>query len=123
MRVGDAVRLCVADIDLDRGTLMIQRSKGARASSPSAPISSPSFAATPPSEGLVRERRRADLERFFLRLDASPLTVASVSNAIRQRLRQLGIKPPDGRIGARPYEFRHNSGCRIIPSDAIVPQP
>jgi integrase len=27
--------------------------------------------------------------------------------AIRRLLRQLGIKPPGGRVGARPYEFRH----------------
>ena len=44
---------------------------------------------------------------FFLRLDASPLTIPSASNAIRQLLRQLGIKPAGGRVGARPYEFRH----------------
>ena len=44
---------------------------------------------------------------MFVRLDASPLTVASASNAIRRLLRQLGIKPTDGRVGARPYEFRH----------------
>jgi integrase/recombinase XerD len=52
-------------------------------------------------------RRRSDPETFFIRLDASPLTIASASNAIRRLLRQLGIKPPDGRVGARPYEFRH----------------
>jgi integrase len=40
-------------------------------------------------------------------LDTSPLTVASASNAIRRLLRELGVKPPGGRGGARPYEFRH----------------
>jgi integrase/recombinase XerD len=40
-------------------------------------------------------------------LDASPLTVTSASSAIRRLLRELGIKPPSGRVGARPYEFRH----------------
>ena len=40
-------------------------------------------------------------------MDASPLTVASAWNAIRRLLRELGIKPPGGRVGARTYEFRH----------------
>lgn len=55
---------------------------------------------------LVR-RRRSDPEAFFVRPDASPLTVASASDAIRRLLRELGIKPARGRTGARPYEFRH----------------
>jgi integrase/recombinase XerD len=44
---------------------------------------------------------------FFLRLDASPLNIVSASEAIRRMLRQLRLKPPAGRVGARPYEFRH----------------
>src|SRR4029077_14813833 len=39
--------------------------------------------------------------------DGSALTVQSASDAIRRLLRELGMKPPSGRIGARPYEFRH----------------
>ena len=42
-----------------------------------------------------------------MKLDASPLTIRSASEGIRRLLRELGIKPPRGRIGARPYEFRH----------------
>jgi integrase len=56
---------------------------------------------------LVGEHRRKDPDAFFLRLDASALTVASASSAIRRLLRQFGMKPPSGRVGARPYEFRH----------------
>ena len=35
------------------------------------------------------------------------MTVVSASTAICRLLRRLGIKPPDGRVGPRPYEFRH----------------
>ena len=49
----------------------------------------------------------ADPAAFFLRNNASALTVKSASEALRQLLRDLGIKPPHGRMGARPYEFRH----------------
>jgi integrase len=44
---------------------------------------------------------------FFLRLDASPLTVKSASETLRRLLREVGMKPPSGRSGARPYELRH----------------
>lgn len=108
LRLGEAVRLRMADIDLDGGTLMIQRSKGR---SRIVPIRADLIAElrgyAAEREGLVRDRRRTNPEEFFLRLDASPLTVASASDAIRRLLRQLGIKPPGGRVGARPYEFRH----------------
>ena len=50
---------------------------------------------------------RADPGALLPRLDASPLTIGSASNALRQLLRKLGMKPPSGRIGARPYELRH----------------
>jgi integrase len=56
---------------------------------------------------LVVEARRADPAAFFLRMDASPLTVNSASNALCRLLREFGMKPPRGRTGARPYEFRH----------------
>jgi integrase/recombinase XerD len=108
LRLGEAVRLRTSDIDLERGTLMIQRSKGrSRIVAIRADLVAELRDYTTERQRLVRGRRRADPETFFLRLDASPLTVVSASNAIRRLLRQLGIKPPGGRIGARPYEFRH----------------
>jgi integrase len=106
MRLGEAVRLRTADVDLDRGTLMIERSKGRSR-------------IVPIRDDLVAELRRyaqarqrlvghgADPAAFFLRLDASPLTVKSASETLRRLLRELGMKPPSGRTGARPYQLRH----------------
>lgn len=108
LRLGEAVRLRTSDVDLDRGTLMIQRSKGRSrivAIRPDLVTELRSYTAA--RERLLCQQRRADPMTFFLRLDASPLTIPSASNAIRRLLRQLGIKPAGGRIGARPYEFRH----------------
>jgi integrase len=108
LRLGEAVRLSTSDVDLDRGTLMIQRSKGRSrivAIRPDLVAELRSYTAA--RQRLLRQRRRADPTAFFLRLDASPLTIPSASTAIRRLLRQLGIKPPGGRVGARPYEFRH----------------
>jgi integrase len=106
MRLGEAVRLRTADVDLDRGTLKIERSKGRSR-------------IVPIRDDLVEELRRyaqarqslvghgTDPVAFFLRLDASPLTVKSASETLRRLLRELGMKPPSGRSGARPYELRH----------------
>jgi len=108
LRLGEAVRLRTADVDLDRGILKIQHSKGR---SRVVPIR-PDLVAELRCYGVERQklldkRRRHAQEAFFLRLDASPLNTLSASEAIRRMLRQLGLKPPAGRVGARPYEFRH----------------
>jgi integrase len=108
LRLGEAVRLRTADVDLDRGTLMVRHSKGR---SRIVPIRADLVAElrryAAERQRLMSERRLDDAEMFFLRLDASPLTIRSASEGIRRLLRGLGIKPPRGRIGARPYEFRH----------------
>jgi integrase len=49
LRLGEAVRLRLRDVDLDRGILTIERSKVARALSRSAPTWSRRFVVTPPS--------------------------------------------------------------------------
>jgi len=108
LRLGEAVRLRTSDVDLERGALTIQHSKGRSrivAIRPDLVAELRGYAAE--RQRLVRRRRRSDPEVFFVRRDASPLTVASASDAIRRLLRELGIKPARGRPGARPYEFRH----------------
>ncbi|RUU77126.1 MULTISPECIES: tyrosine-type recombinase/integrase [unclassified Mesorhizobium] len=121
LRLGEAVRLKMADVDLERGTLTIRDSKRRTR-------------IVPMRDDLVEELRRyiddrrqllvdqrcEDPQALFVRRNGMPLTTAAASDAIRRILRRLGIKPAHGRVGARPYEFRHNSESRIIPSDAIA---
>jgi site-specific recombinase XerD len=108
MRLGEAVRLRTADVDLECGTLMIRHSKGrSRIVAIRADLITELRRYGEERRRLLSERRRADPQAWFLRLDSSPLTVKSVSEVIRRLLRKLGMKPPRGRIGARPYEFRH----------------
>jgi len=107
LRLGEGVRLRTQDVDLRRCTFMIHHSKGRSR-------------VVPFRDDLAEELRRYlaarrqlvgeyddDPPGFFLRLHGRPLTMQTASDAIRQLLRQLGIKPPSGRIGARPYELRH----------------
>lgn len=108
LRLGEAVRLQMADVDLNLGTLMIQTSKGR---SRIVPIRDDLITELRlyinARRQLIQDRQCGDPGFMFLRRDGSGLPISSASNAIRQILRDLGMKPPHGRAGARPYEFRH----------------
>jgi len=121
MRLGEAVRLRKEDIDLDLGTLMIQHSKGrSRVVAIRADLVGELRCYVEDRRRLVGEDRRADPAAFFLRMDASPLTVHSASNALCRLLREFGMKPPSGRTGARPYEFRHAFAVHRLTAWAIA---
>jgi integrase/recombinase XerD len=108
LRLGEAVRLRTTDVDLDRGILNIRHSKGrSRIVTIRPDLKAELLCYRDERQRILTRCRRPDSEPFFLRLDASPLTILSASQAIRRMLRQLGLKPPRGRVGARPYEFRH----------------
>lgn len=108
MRLGEAARLHLVDVDLRRAVLTVQRSKGR----------SRTLAIR---DDLVVELRQYLRQReevlaasgsddpvtLFIRRDGSALTLRAASDALRGLLRDLGLKPPRGRAGARPYEFRH----------------
>lgn len=121
LRLGEAVRLRTEDVDLDRGTLMIQHSKGrSRIVALRADLVGELRCYAQQRLQLVSAARQADPPAFFLRMNASPLTLKSASEAIRRLLRELGIKPPHGRTGARPYEFRHAFAVHRLTAWAIA---
>ena len=108
MRLGEAVRLCVDDVDLRRRVVTVRHSKGRSR-------------ILPIRDDLVAElrhylRRRDEIlaasglptsQALFVRRDGSALTSHSAAEVLRRLLRDLGLKPPRGRTGARPYELRH----------------
>ncbi len=108
MRLGEAVRLRMEDVDLRRAALTIRRSKGR----------SRILAIRDDLVAELRQylRRREEVlvasdvgasPALFVRRDGSALTLRAASDALRRLLRGLGLKPPRGRSGARPYELRH----------------
>ncbi len=108
MRLGEAVRLGTADVDLEHRTLMIRHSKGrSRVVAIRADLVAELRRYGEQRQRLLSKRGRDDPQAWFLRFDGSPLNVKSASEALRRLLRKLGMKPPRGRAGARPYEFRH----------------
>lgn len=120
VRLGEAVRLNMADVDLDRGVLAIQRSKGrARIVAIRPDLVEEIRSYLSERRRIVRDRGRSEPDRLYLRRDASPLTLGSASCAIRRLLRELDMKPETGRIGARPYEFRHAFAVHRLTAWAI----
>ncbi len=121
MRLGEAVRLRREDVDLDRAILMIQNSKRrSRIVAIRNDLVGELRRYVEARQRLVAEHQRADPDAFFLRMDASPLTVKSASESLRQLLRKLGMKPPRGRTGARPYEFRHAFAVHRLTAWAVA---
>lgn len=108
MRLGEATRLRMVDIDLRRAVLTVPRSKGRSR------ILAIRDDLVDELRKYLRLRERVltvsgtrDPLTLFIRRDGSALTLRAASDALRGLLRNLGMKPPRGRLGARPYEFRH----------------
>lgn len=121
MRLGEAVRLRKEDVDLDRGILMIQNSKRrTRIIAIRDDLVNELRRYVEARQRLLGEDRRPDPAAFFLRVDASLLTVKSASAALRQLLRKLKMKPAKGRTGARPYEFRHAFAVHRLTAWAVA---
>jgi integrase len=107
LRLGEAVRLRTQDVDLRRCTFMVHHSKGRSRIVPFRADLADELRRYAAARCQLVSEHDDDPPAFFLRLHAKPLTAISASVAIRLMLRRLGIKPPRGRTGARPYEFRH----------------
>lgn len=108
MRLGEVARLRMADVDLRRAILTVQRSKGRSR------ILAIRDDLVDELQQYIRRRETVlsasgadDPLTLFIRRDGSALTSRAASDAIRSLLRGFGLTPPRGRSGARPYEFRH----------------
>ncbi|SOE87708.1 Site-specific recombinase XerD [Burkholderia sp. YR290] len=108
MRLGEAVRLHMVDVDLRRAILTVQRSKGrSRILAIRDDLAEELREYIRHREKVLTTSGADDPTTLFIRLDGSTLTVHAASNALRCLLRELGLKPQRGRSGARPYELRH----------------
>jgi integrase/recombinase XerD len=105
LRFGEALRLRLCDIDLDEAVLFVAESKG-RARW------------VPFHRSLAREvtrymhPRRAFAparpgDRVFVGLNGVRLPISTAHATLSTLFRRAGLKPPSGRVGPRPYDFRH----------------
>ncbi|MEP7283095.1 MAG: tyrosine-type recombinase/integrase [Rubrivivax sp.] len=108
MRLGEATRLRLDDVDLHRAILTVQHSKGrSRILAIREDLVAELQQYLRRREDLLATRGDADPGTLFIRRNGSALTLQAASDALRLLLRELGLKPPRGRAGARPYELRH----------------
>ena len=108
MRLGEAVRLRMVDVDLRRAVLTVQRSKRrSRILAIRDDLVAELRQYLRHREEVLAASGAPDPLMLFIRRDGSALTLHAASDVLRGLLREQGFKPPRGRSGARPYEFRH----------------
>ena len=109
LRFGEAVRLRMGDVDLEKRVIFVRESKGKSRLVP--------FGADLGRELRSYLRDRANIaqtfddlgtDTWFLLKNGRPMTVRTASAAVRRLFRREGLKPKTGgHIGPRPYDMRH----------------
>lgn len=108
LRLGEAVRLRLPDIDLARQIFVVRESKGRTRIVPFRADLARELHTCLSERDLVASDVDGDGNAaLFLRRNGQPLPLRTASQAIRRILRKEGIKPQEGRLGPCPYEFRH----------------
>lgn len=107
LRFGEAVRLQVADVDLQQRMFHIRGSKGRTRPVPfGADLAQEFFNYWPQREAMLARKGTRSTAVFIGRY-GRPVTLKAASDAVRRLLRQLHLKPSRGRRGPRPYDLRH----------------
>ena len=108
MRLGEAIRLQMIDVDLRRAVLTVQRSKGrSRILAIRDDLVAEIRQYLRQRDAILAASGADDPKTLLIRRNGSALPIGTISTALRGLLRGLGLKPPSGRSGARPYELRH----------------
>jgi integrase/recombinase XerD len=108
LRLGEAVRLRLQDVDLHRQLFVVLESKGRTRIVPfGADLARELGVYLTERQQIVDQAGDHDPGVLFVRQSGAPLSMGSASGALKRLLRDQGLKPPRGRIGPRPYEFRH----------------
>jgi integrase/recombinase XerD len=107
IRFGEALRLCMHDVDLQAGVLFVQVFKGRSRWVPFHRSlaremdkylkARQEFTGTMPKPG----------DRFLVGTNYESLSVSTAGRTLRNLFKKAGLKPPRGRIGPRPYDTRH----------------
>lgn len=105
LRFGEALRLRLRDVNVARGTLFIDASKGRSRWVPC------HRSLCNELERYLQARKAFALagpeDRFFVGANRTRLPVTTASDTVRRMLRTAGLKPAAGRLGPRPYDLRH----------------
>lgn len=105
LRFGEALRLRLKDVDVRARVLFVADSKGRSRWVPFHSSLRPRLArylrVRPASAGVGPD------DCFFVGAHGPTLPIKTAYWTLRKLFRQAGLKPQRGRIGPRPYDFRH----------------
>lgn len=108
LRFGEAVRLKLSDVDLQRRTFFIRESKGrSRIVAFGDDLAREIEVWLVERKRLVSVRGAEDPDALFLRRNGHVLSIHAAGAALTQLVRDEGLKPSRGRLGPRPYDWRH----------------
>jgi integrase len=105
LRLGEAVRLQRRDVALDPGVFTVRQSKGKTRLVPFR--HDLALVLADYLTGQPARLSTAATAPFLVCTSGDAVSLHAASAAIRQVLRTLGLKPPRGRRGPRPYDLRH----------------
>jgi len=105
VRFGEALRLRMRDLDLQARVLFIDKFKGRARWVPF------DHSLARELEKYLRARRlfapaQAD-DRFFVGANRQTLPTRTAGGTLRKLFQKAGLKPARGRVGPRPYDWRH----------------
>jgi integrase len=108
LRIGEALKLTLADVDLKRRVLLVRETKFKK--SRSVPLSA---SAANRLGTYVRQRRSAGSpvssgSPLFINSQGRNYCQAAVATVFLELLRNLGIRGPKGQRGPRVHDFRHS---------------
>ena len=106
IRFGEALRLKIRDVDTRAGVLFIAEFKGRARWVPIHPSLLLEL-----KQYLTARRALAPAgsdDRFFVGANRRTLPVSTAHGALCRLFRRTGLKPATGRVGPRPYDFRHS---------------
>ena len=112
LRPGEAVRLTLGNVDLRVRTFFIPKSKGRSRWVP--------FDSTLARElrGYVEVRQAiapaTPDATLFVQPNGRPYRSVQAATNFRRLFRRAGLRPPTGRAGPRPYDFRHAFAVRCV---------
>jgi integrase len=108
LRIGEALRLTLADVDLKRRVLLVRETKFKK--SRYVPLSSSTVAQL---QGYLRRRHSTGLSTsadapFFVNRRGQRFSQTAFTTAFLEIIRKLGIRGPKGQTGPRVHDFRHS---------------
>lgn len=115
LRVGEALALCQADVDLEQGLLTIRKAKAGQSRLvPLHPSTTEALRRYVTVRDRLHVRRRT--EALFVTVRGTALTYQWVTKTFRVLRRQLGWATTPRAGGPRVHDLRHHAESRIMPS-------